>query len=301
MAQYMKIQSEFMLNTNKVDKMKFYKSLTLIALSLLLGLSVNAQQVWTLEDCINHAIENNISVKRQELTAESAERTFFQSKMELLPTLNSSGQHYYNSGKTLNQETYSYVEDAFQGGNVNLTSEVTLFSGLRNFNTIKKNKFDLQAQLENVEKVKDDITLNVSTAYLQILLNKELRDNAKEQLDVTLEQIEKTKRLVEIGNAAKGDLLQIESQAASEKAALTSAENYLKIAYLDLSQLLNLEEVENFEIMIPEIPDITLSETITNAQDVYNEALSFLPQIKSAEYNVQSNKKSLAIAKLIPR
>jgi len=271
----------------------------LLILIALLSLSEfsKAQESWTLEDCINYAIENNITVKRQELTAESAERAYFQSKMELLPTLNSSGQHYYNSGKTLNQETYTYVEDAFQGGSVNLSSEVLLFNGLQNFNTIKKNKFDLKVQLENVERVKNDITLNVSTAYLQILLNKELRDNAQQQLDVTLEQIEKTKRLVEIGNAAKGDLLQIESQAASEKAALTNAENYLKISYLDLSQLLNLEDAEEFEIVVPEIPDITLADEISSTKDIYSEALGILPQIKSAEYNVESSKKSVSIAK----
>lgn len=297
MAQYMKTQIEFMLNINKVDKMKFFRLLVLTTLTLIFALSSSAQEVWTLEDCINHAIENNITVKRQELSAESAERTYFQSKMELLPTLNSSGRHYYNSGKTLNQETYTYVEDAFQGGSLSVTSEVTLFNGLQNYNTIKKNKFDLQLQLEDVEKVKNDITLNVATAYLQILLNKELRDNAKEQLEVTLDQIEKTKKLVEIGNAAKGDLLQIESQAASEKASLTNAENNLKIAYLDLAQLLNIEKVEGFDILFPEIPDITLADDISSALDVYNEALGFLPQIKSAEYNVKSSEKSLLIAK----
>ncbi len=297
MAQYMKTQNEFMLNINKVDKMKFFRLLVLTTLTLTFAMSSFAQEPWTLEDCINHAIENNITVKRQELSAESAERRYFQSKMELLPTLNSSGQHYYNSGKTLNQETYTYVEDAFQGGSLNLTSEVTLFNGLQNYNTIKRNKFDLQSQLEDVEKVKNDITLNVATAYLQILLNKELRDNAKEQLEVTLEQIEKTKKLVEIGNSAKGDLLQIESQAASEKALLTSAENNLKIAYLDLAQLLNIEKVEGFNILIPEIPDITLADDISTALDVYNEALGFLPEIKSAEYNVKSSEKGLLIAK----
>ncbi|MBU8892430.1 MAG: TolC family protein [Bacteroidales bacterium] len=256
----------------------------------------NAQKVWTLEECINYAIENNITVKRQELSAETASKTHFQSLMELLPNANANGNHYLNSGKTLNTETYTYENQSFQGGSVNVSTEITLFNGLQNFNTIKKNKYDLLSQLQTVDKVKNDITLNVSTAYLQILLNKELRDNAQHQLDVTLEQIEKTKKLVEIGNAAKGDLLQIESQAAMEKASLTDANNNLKISYLDLTQLLNLAETENFKIMFPEIPDITLSDEISEVNTVFSEAVNFLPEIKSAELMLKSSEKNLAIS-----
>ncbi len=276
--------------------MKSIRLIILTALTITLSSASNAQKVWTLEDCINYAIENNITVKRQELTAESANKTHFQSLMELLPNANANGNHYLNTGKTLNTETYTYEDQSFQGGSFNISTEITVFNGLQNFNTIRKTKLDLLAQLETVEKVKNDITLNVSTAYLQILLNKELRDNAKQQLDITLDQIEKTKKLFEIGNAAKGDLLLIESQAASEKAALTNANNNLKISYLDLTQLLNLEETENFEIVFPEIPDITLSDEISSVNTVFSEAVNFLPEIKSAELLLKSSEKNLAIS-----
>ena len=277
--------------------MRSIKFFIVTSLVTIFSLTLNAQTVWNLEDCINHAIENNITVKRQELNAESAERTYFQSKMELLPNVNANGSHYYNSGKTINYETYSYVNEAFQGGDLTLSSELTVFNGLQTYNTIKKSKLDFLMQLENVEKAKNDITLYVSTSYLQILLNKELRDNAQHQLNVTLDQIEKTKKLVEIGNAAKGDLLQIESQAATEKAALTDAKNNLKISYLDLSQLLNLEDAENFEIVFPDIPDITLSNEISGVTSIFNEAIEVLPEIKSAELQLKSFEKNLAISK----
>jgi len=276
--------------------MKTFKTLIIsIAILSLTNLSYG-QKAWTLEECINYAIENNISVKRQELNAESAQKNYFQSKMELLPNVNANGNHNYNSGKTVNFETYAYVNEKFQGGNLSVSSEVTLFSGLQTYNTIKKSKLDFLAQLENVEKAKNDITINVSTAYLQILLNKELKDIAEQQLIITLDQIEKTKKLVEIGNSAKGDLLQIEAQAALEKAALTNAENNLRIAYLDLSQLLNLGEPENFQIAFPEIQDITTS-NVSEVNNVFEEALEFLPEIKSAELLLKSSKKNLAISK----
>ncbi len=287
-----------MLNTkNKVGKMKSIRLLIITALIIAFSSASNAQKVWTLEDCINYAIENNITVKRQELTAESAERNYFQSKMELIPNVNANGSHFYNSGKAINYETYSYVNEKFQGGNLSLTGEIDIFTGLQTFNTIKKTKLDFLLQLENVEKVKNDITINVSTAYLQILLNKELKDNAQEQLDITLDQIEKTKKLFEIGNAAKGDLLQIKSQAAAEKATLTNADNNLKISYLDLSQLLNLEETADFEIEFPVIPDITSADEVSSVNYIFNDAVEFLPEIKSAELQLKSFEKNLAISK----
>ncbi|MCK5169175.1 MAG: TolC family protein [Bacteroidales bacterium] len=276
--------------------MNSIRLIIITALIIALSSASNAQKVWTLEDCINYAIENNITVKRQELTAESAERTYFQSKMEVLPNANANGNHYLNSGKTLNTETYTYEDQTFQGGSFNISTEVTVFDGLQNINTIKKNKYNLLSQLQNVEKVKNDITIFVSTAYLQILLNKELRDNEQFQLNISLEQIEKTKKLYEIGNAAKGDLLQIESQAAAEKAALTNAINNLNISYLDLAQLLNLEENENFEILFPEIPNITLLDEIPGVSAVFSEALGFLPEIKSAELMLKSSERDLAIS-----
>ncbi|NOQ27962.1 MAG: hypothetical protein GQ564_21575 [Bacteroidales bacterium] len=276
--------------------MKLIQLLVLTVLSITLSISSQAQKVWTLEDCINHAIENNITVKRQELSADAAGKTHFQSLMEILPNANTNGSHYLNSGKTLNTETYTYENQTFQGGNFSFSSEITIFNGLQNFNTIRKNKLNLLSQLESVKRVKNDITLNVSTSYLQILLSKELRDNAQQQVEITIEQIEKTKKLFEIGNASKGDLLQIQSQAAGEEATFTNAKNDLKIAYLDLAQLLYLENPDNFEIVIPEIPDITLEDSITSVVTVYNDALGFLPEIKSAELFLKSTEMDLAIS-----
>lgn len=276
--------------------MKSIKFALLFLFIISLSFNVSAQKEWTLEECINYAIANNIQVKRQELSAENTEKIYFQSKMEILPSLNANGQHYLNSGKAIDYETYSYVNESFQGGNVSLSSEVSLFSGLQTFNTIRKNKLDLLVQLEGVEKVKNDITLNVATAYLQILLSRELRDNAKQQLEITNNQIEKTKKLVEIGNAARGSLLQIEAQAAGEKAALTDAENNLKIAYLNLSQLLNLETAEGFEIQTPANLQLALNSEFDDVNAIYNEALGILPEIKGAEYNLKSSERNLSIA-----
>ena len=276
--------------------MKSIKLIFSLLFVISISLSSSAQKEWSLEDCINYAISNNIQVKRQELSALSAEKTNFQSKMEIFPSLNAGGQHYLNSGKAINYETYTYVNESFQGGNLSLTSELNLFNGLQTLNTIGKSKYDLMAQLQGVEKVKNDISLNVATAYLQILLSKELRDNAQKQVDITLEQIVKTKRLVEIGNAAKGDLLQIEAQAAGEMAALTDAENNLKISYLNLSQLLNLDTSEDFIIQIPENLEIELFGEFSGVDSIYSDALELLPEIKGAEYSLKSSEKNLAIS-----
>jgi outer membrane protein len=276
--------------------MKSTKFALLFLLIITVSFTSEAQKEWSLEECINYAIANNIQVKRQELSADNSEKIYFQSKMEVLPNLNANGQHYLNSGKAIDYETYSYVNESFQGGSVSLSSEVNLFSGLQTFNTIRKNKLDLLVQLESVDKVKNDISLNVATAYLQILLSRELRDNAKQQLEITLVQIEKTKKLVEIGNAARGSLLQIEAQAAGERAALTDAENNVKIAYLNLSQLLNLETSEGFEIQTPANLELTLNTEFADVNIIYNDAIVILPEIKGAEYGLKSSERNLSLA-----
>ena len=120
--------------------MRSFRILSIFIVIICLNLSAIAQKTWSLEECINYAIENNITVKRQELNAEAANKTHFQSLMELLPNLNANGNHFLNSGKTLNTETYTYENQSFQGGSVNLSSEITLFNGLQNFNNAKKDE-----------------------------------------------------------------------------------------------------------------------------------------------------------------
>ena len=257
----------------------------------------NAQKLWTLEDCINYALENNIQVKRQKLVSEVADNNYLQSKAEILPNLNAGAGHSFNSGRALDETTYEYNTQNFQTGNLGIQSSMALFNGLQNYNNIKRNEFNLMKSLEDVEKIQNDISLNIATAYLQILFNQELLDIASAQMEVTLQQIEKTKKLVEVGNVAKSELLNIQAQAASEKVNYINAKNELDLSYLTLTQLLDLDSIGDFVIAMPADLDVDTLEVLLTVEETFNNAMGYLPQIRSAEYLLKSNERSLKIAK----
>ncbi|UCH15132.1 MAG: TolC family protein [Bacteroidales bacterium] len=255
-----------------------------------------AQNEWSLEDCINYALDNNIQIKRQELAADLSEYEYMQSKLEMLPNLNAGLIHTFSSGRALNTETYEWQNRDNQDGSFGVASNLTLFNGLKNYNNIQKRKYDLLNNLAMVEKLKNDITIILASSYLQILFDEELLDVAKSQLEVTELQVERMKKMVEVGNSAKGELLDMVAQKAIENLKVINAENQLEISILNLTQLLDLDSVGDFKILKPqnlEIVDIPLPEV----DSFYNTAISNLPQIKGARYNVSSAEKSLAIAK----
>ncbi len=255
---------------------------------------VKAQNNWTLEQCINYALQNNIQIKRQELQTESTKKDYTQSKIDLLPNLNAGFQHQIGKGSVATQN-YSYASSVKQGS-MGLQGSVTLFNGLQKLNTIQRDKYSFLAAESDLEKAKNDISLSIASAYLQILFDKELLLVAQEQLNITKLQVERTQKLVDVGNLAQGELLRIQAQAANEKSNVTSAKNNLDISYLNITQLLDLDSVGNFEIVVPENlkPENYTSPSVT---DIYQDALNNMPQIKSAEYNVEKSVKSLAISK----
>ena len=253
-------------------------------------------QSLTLEQCIDYALKNNIQVKQSELNTELSDINLTQSKANLLPALNANGSHSYNIGRTIDRFTNQFADAQVLSQNLSLSSDITVFNGLQTINTIKQNKFDLMASKFDVDKMKNDISLNIASAYLQILYNYETLDNARNQTKITEGQVERTKKLLEVGSAAKGTLLDIQAQLASEELNLTVAENQLNISYLTLAQLMNLSSTEGFSIVKPALAvgnDVLLNATATQ---IYNTAVSNLPEIKSAEFKVKSADKAIDVA-----
>ncbi len=257
----------------------------------------SAQDKWSLEKCIDHAHENNIQVKQQSLNIEYGENNLKQSKFNLLPNLNASANNSYSFGRALDETTYEFTEDErVISANASINSSITLFNGLQNYNSIKRNEFELKAAIQNVEKLKNDISLNIASAYLQILFNMELLDVAKKQLEITQLQVERTSKLVDAGSLARGALLEIEAQAAAEDLQVVTAQNQLDLSYLTLTQILDLDSVGGFEIKIPELESVTAVPISVTVLSVYQDAQKILPQIKSARYQLSSAEKSLDLA-----
>jgi len=252
---------------------------------------------WSLDDCITYALENNITLKREKLAAETSQNNYLNSKLQVLPTLNGFSNANYNWGKTFSYDELAYVDQNYLDFNFGIQASIDLFAGLQKLHTIQQNKYSVLSSLESVESVKDEISLSIGAAYLQILLNKELLTLAEEQYEVTRLQVERAAKLVEVGNQARGTLLEMEAQEALEKSNVINAKNNLSISILTLVQMLNLDSVGSFDIETPEILEIDEKLVLLSPESVNQEALLFMPSVKTAEYNVQSQRKGLAIAR----
>jgi outer membrane protein len=268
---------------------------------LILSLNCFAQEpkqnkAWSLEECIDYALKNNISIQQTQLNTDLSKSTLTQSQANLLPSLNASGGHNYNIGRTIDRFTNQFADQQVLSQNFGVSSDITLFGGLQNINTIKQNKYTYLAGKQDVEKMKNDVSLNVATAYLQVLFAMELTDNSRNQMGITEAQVARTKKLVDAGSLAKGSLLDIQAQLATEELNYTNAQNQLDLAYLTLAQLLNIESTKGFTVVKPVINVGNDALLTADPNQIYNTAISNLPEIKSAELKFKSADKALDVA-----
>jgi outer membrane protein len=268
-----------------------------------LSVHVYAQKEWTLQEAVTYALENNISVKQSDLNALSSEETYNQSKLGQLPSLNGSIAQGYNFGRSVDPFTNQFTTQRIRNNNFSLFSSVTLFNGLQARNNIKKNYFELLAVKFDADKMKNDISLNVASSYLQLLFNRELLKVAQQQIELTAVQLERIKELVNAGSLPKGSLLDIQAQYASEERQLVSAENALELSRLSMGMLLMMDDPKNFRAasIDTEMNSTVLLENTPG--EIYSIAVLNQPSIKSANYRVLSSEKALAAAKggLSPR
>ncbi len=277
--------------------MNIRTSVLIGALALVLfAINVTAQKLWTLEECINYAYENNLSIKQSVLSVNAANHDLIQSKYDLAPSLNGNMSHSFYWGRSYVESAGRYTNTNAQESYFTLNTQVTLFNGRQLVNNVRQKQFDYLAEKYNSDKIRNDMSLNVAAAYLQILFNLELMNNAQRQVDISAEQVERTKKQVEAGALARGSLYDIEAQAASDEATLVSTKNNVLLSYLDLKQLLDIEANKEFDIDKPNF-DIVGNPTLLPSDMIYNKSVLIMPEIKSAEYMVESAKKGLSLTK----
>ncbi len=273
--------------------LRFFSILSLITISL--G-NISAQESWSLEQCIGYAIENNIQVKQQELNVRLNENSYTQSKFAHLPNLNANANHNYNFGRAIDYGSNTVSSD-LASTSMSVSSSVTIFGGFQITNSRLQNKIDLQASIADVEELKNNISLNIASAYLQILFYEELVETNKKQVELSTLQKDRTQILVNAGSLPEGNLFEIEAQLASDELQLVSAQNQLDMAYLVLIQMLDLKTVENFRIQKPDLQGFDETIPADSPLNLFEQSQNFLPQIKAANLRVMSAQKGLAIAK----
>jgi len=267
----------------------------IISIYLILSGSAMAQ-TWSLQQCIDYAIENNITVKQQTLNVNYQGNVLKQSKYDLIPSLNGGFDEDFSFGRSIGLDNAYHDQNSFNSSYY-LSSSVTLYNGFTKQNTIKKNSIDLQIALSDLESTKDNIMLNITSAYLEILFNKELVETSKKQIEVTKLQLENNNKQVEAGKMAKGKLFETEAQLANEELDLTNYENNLSLSLLNLMQIMELPVDKTFDVIIPVFDTVSLINAVSDPDNVYNKALTERPEIKSKELSVQSAEKEALIAK----
>lgn len=273
------------------------KTYFLLAIGLVVfNLNLVAQELWSLEECINHAYEHNLTIKQSQLEVLSADYDLKQSKLDLIPSLNAGVSQNYRWGRNPNYQTNIYSNEQSQLFATSINSEITLFNGLQQLNNVKQKEFEQMVMKYNSDKIMNDISLFIAGGYLSILFNIELVNNAQRQVDISKEQIFRTEKQVDAGALAKGSLFDIQAQNANEEANLVTAKNNLLLAYLDLMQLLDIEATSEFDIEKPQL-EIVGTPTLLPPEMIFNKAVEIMPEIKSAEYSLLSAEKSLALAK----
>lgn len=276
------------------------KPICLLAASILLGsVQIQAQEnqtVWSLQQCIEYALANNLAVKQKLLNVELNENNLQTKKLSLAPSVNGQSQYRIDFGRAPVGSAFEYVDQTVHNGTLGLNADLPLFQGFTRINDIKKQRFELSAAIHDVEKTRNDIVLTLTSFYLQVLFDKELLAVGKSQLEVTRLQIDRSQKLVDAGSIPYGNLLEIKSQAAKEALSVTTQENNLTISLLNLAQLLDLQDVRNFDILYPSLPEIPLMLSL-DVENVYALAAGTMPQIKREESRLHSSEQDLRMAK----
>ena len=277
----------------------------LTALSMLLtGTVAYGQRVWTLQECLDYALANNIQLQQKRITAASDHEDVLQSKSALFPSVSFSTNqnaswrpfaestiNLTNGSMTTNNNSVSY------NGSYGINANWTVWNGFRNTNTIKQNKLTEQMAELAVEQQANSIQEQIAQLYVQILYETEAVHVSEEIMKASIMQRDRAQTMVDVGSLARVDLVQLEAQVNQDQYGLVQAQSQLANYKLQLKQLLEIHDDEPFDVVIPDVDDAQLLAIIPNKQAVYNAALEIRPEIQSSKLNIQSSEIAIASAR----
>ncbi len=255
------------------------------------------ERTWTLEECIDYALEQNIDVRRSALNIQMARNDINAAWADLFPDLNASFAYNFNFGLNIDPVTNLISRQSRQTSNLGLNSQWTVFDGFRNKNNIDRARLERDIRQASYEQLEVDITLNVTAAYLQILLAKEVLRIAVEQERISALQVQRMSDLVKAGAEPRGSLYELEAQLARDEQNRVRNENDLTLSLLDLTQLLQLPTTEGFDVVNP-INDLPSGDIFEFSEAyIFERAINFQPGIKAAQLGISQADKDVQIAK----
>lgn len=248
-----------------------------------------AQKAWTLQECIEYALSNNIQVQQAEINEKVAKNNLLQSKLDLLPSVSGSTNYNFTFGYSIDPVSYQYLQANSQQFNTSLNSNLTLINGLQKINTIHKNKAEAAAAGFDRQNTENTTTLQLTNYFLQVLLNKEMLEVAEQQLEISSVQLSQAKARLNTGTLAETEIYQFESSEAGNMASVIQAKNNLTLSVLQLKIALQLSDSIAFDVISPNITGEMLGDiSKQNETELYNQAVYNQPIIKSAQARVTS-------------
>lgn len=274
----------------------------LVCLAIAGCISAQAQERWSLRQCIDYAIEHNIDIRKKVNLTEQGAVEVNTAKWARLPNLNASAGQSWNWGRTQtaikNEDTgnYStvYVNTNSHGTNMNVSTNVPIFTGFEIPNQYELKKLNLKAAIADLDKAKEDISINIASAYLKVLFNEELHQVALGQAALSKEQYARISRLAELGKASPAEVAEAKARVAQDEMKVVQTSNDYNLTLLDLSQLLELATPEGFAL---ETPSVSLELTpLTPPDDIFQTAMISKPAIQAAQFRLEGSKRSIRIA-----
>ena len=254
----------------------------------------NSPQAWTLRQCIDYAIEHNIEIRQSANNVEAGKVSVNTTKWARLPNLSGSASQNWSWGRTASPIDNSYSDINSANTSFSLGTNVPIFTGLQLSNQYSLAKLDLKAAIEDLNKAREDIAINVTSAYLQVLFNQELSKIAHNQVDLSKDQLKRIQGLQGVGKASSSEVAEAQARVAQDEMTAVQSDNTYKLSLLDLTQLLELPTPEGFVLESPK--EELEFESLTPPDDIYTQALTYKPSIKAAEYRLQGSLNSIRIA-----
>lgn len=275
------------------------KTIITLSFSLLLiapaAFGQSATEGWTLRNCIDYALQNNIQVKKMQVGVNVSEAGYVQSKAARFPSLNAGASESFTHQNAL--QAASGGEESSLSGNYSLRSDMTLYNGLKLTNSIAQQELFVKSAALAVAESQNNIELAVAAAYLQVLYARESVNNAVNRLSVSKAQADQAKIQYDAGYIAESNYAQVQAQYSSDTYTLVTARNNLNQQLLSLKQLLELDINQELKLFFPELSDSIVLKPIPSEQDVYNSALGFMPEIENGKLSVNSAEYNIKIAK----
>jgi outer membrane protein len=270
-------------------------NLFFIILFLTVGPAGAQTKPWTFQQCLDTALQRNISVNQSRMSNELNKVSLEQVKANRIPSVSASANEALNVGKNVDPTTNSFVTQAYHSTNFGVSSSYNLFNGLQNANTIKQNRLNVQAGQFDIEKAQNDVIINITTGYLQVLFANEILAAAKSQEEATAAQVARTDKMVNAGKSPESDLLQIKSQLATDNLSVINAQIQLDLAKVTLMQLMDIPITDQFEVEVP-VMDTTSAGVIQTNAEIYQKSLTVQPQISSASLRTAASMMALKVS-----